>query len=63
MRHQIWCVNVELTNILEPEFIPLQSVSIDASWVDIVNARRHQQETYTTILRRTRGPRTTRLPK
>jgi hypothetical protein len=52
---------IELTNDVDLELLPLQRAATDSSWVGIADARRYQQDTYTTIVRRTRGPNTERL--
>jgi hypothetical protein len=45
-------------SVVDLEILPLQRFASDSSWVGIAHARRYQQDTYTTIVRRTRGPRT-----
>jgi hypothetical protein len=44
-------------NNVDLDLLPLQRAPTDPSWVGIADARRCQQDTYTTIVRRTRGPR------
>lgn len=42
------------------ELLPLTGVSTSVQWIDMTNARKQQQETYTSIVRRTRGPKVNR---
>jgi hypothetical protein len=48
-------------NNVDLDLLPLQRAATDPSWVGIADARRYQQDTYTTIVRRTRGPRSEKM--